>query len=246
MTPDFSRGFLRIPLAVWLSVYCRGALTRRQLQLVSVVIRESWGWRSGDGSVHTWTRPLSSRQLAEATGLAIDHLRRDLQVLIDRGVLRERAGRYQFTSSPALWITTAGESPNVREAAPEWSDATAEEALSNLASKKEQRKQRNVNPPSEGDLSPGGGNSSSPSSLARLQSQSKEAGRRDTVAGRLADVVAAFVGSLSAEEADALRHWADKASVAAVWSALEPAFRLGPVVARQRLRVALAKRVGEL
>jgi hypothetical protein len=245
VTPDYSRGYLRLPLNVWLSVFCRGMLTRRQIQLVSVVIRESWGWRSTDGSVHTWTRPLTTRQFAEATGLSVDHLRRDLQVLLDRGILRERAGRYQFIGAPALWITDATSAPDQRELALKQSEATAEDALSNLASKKDYRKQRNVPGFSEADFSTAGGNSSSRSSLVRPGSQGPVDLAEASPARRLTDVITAFVGPLSQVEADALQLWTYDASVAAVWAAVEPAFRQGPVAGRRRLQALLAKRMSE-
>src|SRR5437870_13702023 len=105
LAPDFRRGYLRVPLTVWQALYCRAPLTRRQLQLVSVVIRESWGWQKPGGEVYRWTRPLTVRQFAQATGLSTDHLRRDLQVLVAQGILREQAGRYQLVPDPGLWKT---------------------------------------------------------------------------------------------------------------------------------------------
>ena len=60
--PDYSRGYLRVPLDLWRALYCRAPLTRRQLQPVSVVIRESWGWQQPGGQVYRWTRPLTPRQ----------------------------------------------------------------------------------------------------------------------------------------------------------------------------------------
>lgn len=128
--PDYGRGFLRVPHAVWMEVYCQAPLTRRQLQIVSVVLRESWGWRAdsregrvtdvNDGSpgsiqkrkgssnaagpgVRLWTRPLTPRAFARATGLSTDHLARDLRDLVSRGILREREGCYQFIGSPKEW-----------------------------------------------------------------------------------------------------------------------------------------------
>jgi hypothetical protein len=98
--PDFRRGFLRIPLGVWLEVYCRAPLTRRHLQLVSVVIRETWGWQRPGGAVYTWSRTLFPRHFAQATGLSTDHIRRDLRDLLARGVLEEQHGCYRFEADP--------------------------------------------------------------------------------------------------------------------------------------------------
>jgi len=102
--PDYGRGYLRVPLAVWLAVFCRAPLTRRQLQLVAVVIRESWGWQRGRGEPYLWTRPLAAARFAEATGLSTDRISRDLRELVDRGVLRESGRCYQFVPDPDVWL----------------------------------------------------------------------------------------------------------------------------------------------
>jgi len=233
MTPDFSRGYLRLPLPVWLAVFCRAPLTRRQLQLVAVVIRESWGWQTATGHVRLWTRPMTTRQFTEATGLAGDHLRRDLRRLIARNVLRENAGRYQFLPDPSQWITLIIPPPKQRSLPPEWLDLNAKMAASNPASKKENRKQRNVTAFSVNEFSTPGDNSSSRSSGAA-------AGISAAAATRLVDVIAAFVGSLSAREAEALRQWIAEAGVAVVWRSLEPSFRLGSVAGRRHLEAILS------
>src|SRR3954470_20469010 len=94
--PNYERGYLRVPLSVWADLYCRAPLTRRQLQLVSAVLRESWGWQLRKGEVRLWTRPLTASHFAAATGLSTDHLARDLRALVARRVLDEREGRYQL------------------------------------------------------------------------------------------------------------------------------------------------------
>lgn len=94
--PDYSRGYLRVPLGVWLSTFCRGTLTRRQRQIVAFVIRESWGWHDRAGRPFAWTRPLRPAAFADATGIAPEHVRRELRALVARGVLAESSGRYTF------------------------------------------------------------------------------------------------------------------------------------------------------
>lgn len=242
MSPDYSHGYLRVPLSVWLAVFCRGSLTRRQLQLAAVVIRESWGWQTGSGQVHTWTRPLSTRQFADATGLSSDHLRRDLHRLIGRGVLNERQGRYQFVAAVDRWITPTSRPQETRGPAPEWPDRPAESALSPLASKKVYTKQRNVAAAPEGEFSTAGENPSSRSSHARPQPQAGAARISATAALRLVEVITAFVGSLSPSDAEALHLWISEDGVASVWSALEPSFRTGAAAGRRRLKAILAFR----
>lgn len=238
--PDFSQGFLRIPHRVWLDLYCRTPVTRRQLQLVSVVLRESWGWQATDGQVHLWTRPLSTRQFAGITGLAVDHLRTDLDHLVERGFLRRRGDRFQLVADAHLWITPARPPRLWRSLPLEWSESGAEGALPNLASKKEKRKKRNVAPSPESDIEAPVENSRSSRRVVSEPFGAAEISA--TAAARLADIVAAFVGSLSPSQAEALRLWIYEEGVAAVWAALEPSFRQGAVVARHRLEQILADR----
>jgi len=101
--PDYASGYLRVPLAVWLGVFCRAPLTRRQLQLVAAVLRESWGWQGRGGGVRTWTRPLSPRHFASLTGLSTDRIARDLRDLVRRGALEERERRYRLVPDVARW-----------------------------------------------------------------------------------------------------------------------------------------------
>lgn len=243
--PDFRRGYLRVPLAVWLTVFCRAPLTRRQLQIVSVVIRESWGWQSRSGEVRVWTRRLASRQLAEATGLSTDHLARDLRLLLDRGVLREQEGRYQFVWDTRLWKSPA-EMPRIRRSvAPNRPHGTANRAATAPDVKIGNIEKRNVAVPTGSDLSTTGENvaatpSFQPTQLAFVRPSFPAPQAAPTTVERLVDVVRAFVGALSVEDVATLRTWAETSNVAAVWAALEPHFRRGPMVARQRLASLLA------
>ena len=70
------------------------------MQLISVVLRESWGWGAKGGGVRLWTRPLSTRRFAEATGLSTDRIARDLRLLVEAGVLLEGEGRYALGGFP--------------------------------------------------------------------------------------------------------------------------------------------------
>jgi hypothetical protein len=73
------------------------------LQVVSAVLRESWGWNGRDGGVKPWTRPLPTRALARLTGLSTDRLKRDVDGLVERGVLFRRGDRYQVVPDPQAW-----------------------------------------------------------------------------------------------------------------------------------------------
>jgi len=243
--PDFRRGYLRIPLAVWLAVYCRALLTRRQLQLVSVVIRETWGWQTRGGDVRLWTRPLTPRQFGELTGLSTDHLARDLRDLVARGIVRVDGERYQFVPDPRLWITPPPPAPEQRPMAPEWWADGAESALGTPGVKTGKIKDRNVPHVTRSDLSPTGDNfrASRPDvRFADAEWPGSDRAPTPPSPERLADVITAFVGTLAPADAEALRAWICEAGNAGVWSALEPAFREGPAAGRRALASRLASR----
>src|SRR4051794_36703740 len=154
--PDYARGFLRVPLDLWVALYCQAPLTRRQLQIVSVVLRESWGWQKKGGQVQLWTRPLSPRQLATLTGLSTDHLSQDLQSLIERGILRQEGRRYQLVPDPQRWITAPARARKPRPAALKLPARTAKTALPVPDVKIEDKKQRNVSLPVDNSLTSAG------------------------------------------------------------------------------------------
>lgn len=231
-TPDYSRGYLRVPLAVWEAVYCRAPLTRRQLQLVSVVLRETWGWQDRGGTVRLWTRPLSTRQFAQATGLSTSRLRRDLQALVDQGILLAQAGRYQFVFPPDRWITARPlAKPGAKTALPnaETAPTIAETALSRRPKDKRKIHKRNGGSP-EHRLSPAGDNSRVPASALPVEE-------------RLIAILVAFVGPLPDGWIARLREWIGREGIAIVWRTLEPALRQGSTAARVALAEQLARRV---
>jgi len=248
LAPDFTRGYLRIPLTVWRAVFCRAPLKRRQLQIVAMVIRESWGWHTRGGEVRTWTRPLTSGDFAEATDLTTDHISRDLRELLARGVLYHHNGRYAFNPGPQLWKTAERPAPNQRSLPLETRRRTAESALAASSLKKPYTKIDNVPAQSVGDFSPTVENPPidvrfTPARLPFEHSLSPIAQASRTApapAERFVAVVAAFVGQLSAGDAAALRTLIARRGVSSVWQALEPALRAGRTKARRQLQTLLA------
>ncbi|HTE20972.1 MAG TPA: replication protein [Armatimonadota bacterium] len=247
-TPDYHRGYLRVPLALWAALYCRAPLTRRQLQLVSVVLRESWGWRQKDGGVRLWTRSLTPRQFSQATGLSTDHLTRDLNELIRRGVLQREGRRYQLVPHPELWITGRLQTtpPQKERPAPPFPRSrAAETTLTPPVLKKGKIRDKNVGLQIESGFSTVGDNSlAAPRASAGDFSfapsafplaPSLGASRALPLADRLMAVVTAFVGPLSPVEINGLRRWIGTVGVGAVWRVLEPGFRRGRQPARRRL-----------
>jgi len=223
--PDFHRGYLRVPLNFWRAVYCRSPLTRRQLQLVSVILRESWGWTRRGGEVQLWTRRLSVRSFADLTGLSTDRLGRDLRALVARGVLRERDGRYQLVPQPELWITPpAAKSapPKARARPPKAPAFPAETAPPAPHTKTAKKRKRNVPVLSRPGLSPAVDNSPAPAVAILLE------------------VIATFAGPLTSREQRALHARIRWQGAAAVWTALEPGLREGPQNGRRWLAAYLA------
>ena len=240
LTPDFApeygRGYLRVPLATWLAVFCQAPLTRRQLQLVAVVIRESWGWQRRGGGPYLWTRPLPSARFAEATGLSTDRIGRDLRALVARNVLRERGGCYQLVPDPAAWLPpAAGEAPRRRPAAPNPSPPSAASALGTGSPKIADRQQTNVAAQrnvAANQAEDGGGSADAAAELHALARERAE---------RFVRIVVGFVGALPAGREAELRRWVARAGVAACWARLEPGFRGGPATAAGFLAGALAE-----
>lgn len=244
--PDYSHGYLRVPLAVWDQIYCRAPLTRRQLQILSWVVRQSWGWQTKSGQVYTWTRPLTPRQLAAATGLSTDHLARDLRTLVACGVLREQGQRYQLVPEVRLWKTSPARVPKARPPAPKPPAAAAETALRPLASKIAKKTYKNVHPPREDDLSRAVDNSPLEQRRTRAAGTSRrrspEGTERVGTADRLASFIETFVGPLPEAKARALRGWIEAEGVVPVWDSLEPVFRQGRVPTRAHLLKLLTAR----
>jgi hypothetical protein len=132
--PDYSRGYLRVPLGVWLSTFCRGECSRRQLQLVAAVMRESWGWHDKEGRPYAWTRPLDAAAFSRLTGISPDHARRELRALVSRGVLAESGGRYRFVpSSERPEVTTEMAATATNPVVPEPGPNTAKDSDTNVA-----------------------------------------------------------------------------------------------------------------
>jgi hypothetical protein len=246
--PDYEHGYLRVPLAVWAALYCRAPLTRRQLQLVSVILRESWGWQTKDGRVYRWTRPLSPRQFSRATGLSTDRLAQDLRALVARGLLREQSQRYQLVADPSLWKTRLTPPPKRRQEGAISAATTAQAALSPPHVKKAKKLKRNVPRSRVGELSPVGENSpdqkASTSDQPARNSTTAPASGAPGVAERLVLVLESFVGPLAPVEVETLRQWVQEAGVVPVWDALEPFFRRGAPATRRQLQTLLRKRNG--
>jgi hypothetical protein len=223
--PDFRRGFLRVPLWVWIEVYCHKSLTRRELQLISVVIRESWGWATSGGGVQLWTRPMSPRQFADATRLPLDHLAHDLTELVARGILLERDRCYQFVPRPQVWLAKSPKSPDIPPKPPAFAEKTATPAGS-YRKDIDTLKKRGVAELSHRE-EPGAAPGRSP------QKESPEE--------LLLHILTTLTGPLSDGEVEQLHLWIMRKGVKRIWQSLEPFIRLGSKQVRSRLKRKLRK-----
>lgn len=222
--PDYQHGYLRLPLGLWLGVVCRGLLTRRQLQLVAVVIRESWGWQTRAGQVQVWTRALTHEQFGAVTGLAREHVSRELKTLLAWGVLRQSGRRYQFEPSPERWHprpVARRQVPQQPLFAPNRSHRGTSLVPPTSDPNKPKTEKRNVAPASADPV-----DSSPPSSTPTSA----------VVVDRFVHIVATYAGRLTPAEVAGLRRWAELAGVGPVYQALAPAFRRGPSAVRAFLK----------
>jgi DNA-binding MarR family transcriptional regulator len=230
IAPDFRRGYLRVPLVVWQRLFCRTSLTRRQLQIVAVVLRESWGWQRRGGEVSLWTRPLTAIQLAERTGLRQDHVRRSVERLVRSGVLDRRpalrGGRYRLVLELIL----------NQPIAPDGVDNAGDNPVEKRVDKPPLLHPKlGRNRPKTGHLAPG-------LKIKNIDKRSSRGGgmRRFSPHDRLLALVQFFVGPLSPHERQRLRRWVKRDGATSIWQELTPLFGRDPQQARVELRRLLA------
>jgi len=100
------RKFVRIKNAV-LELLAASDLTGRELKIVLLVIRESWGWWGGKSN---WTHiRLGPKRIAEGTGLSKGNASQLLQQLLDRNILqindkRRGIGYLSFNEHGDQWF----------------------------------------------------------------------------------------------------------------------------------------------
>jgi hypothetical protein len=97
---------VQIPGSVWDALYCRPRLTRTQLQVISVVIEETF--RNDRGRSRMWTRPLPVPELARVTEHPSHRIARSMRQLVRQGILVERGQRYRLTAEAASWTLPSG------------------------------------------------------------------------------------------------------------------------------------------
>lgn len=222
--PDFSHGYLRIPHAVWREVFCQAALTRRELQLVAVVIRESWGWQGPRRDVYLWSRVLTMHQFSRATGIAPAHVTTLLKRLVARGVLLQRGRSFQFVPDPRRWITHRQRLPERDDRAPKRERNDPEMVAPTSVAKKTKKEKRNVARPSWKRLS-----------TAVDKSHGLDAATAAWLRTHLADLLESLLGPPTPETAQALQTWVEREGLVAVWAILTTALRRPPGEARATL-----------
>jgi len=94
--------YTRIKHEVLENIFTRGLLSKREMQIALLIIRESWGWDSGKSN---WTkRLLSNNYLSEKTGLAKETISREIKRMIEQGkILISENGNYSFNEHLESW-----------------------------------------------------------------------------------------------------------------------------------------------
>ena len=93
--------YTRIKHEVFENIFARGLLNVRELQVISVIIRESWGWDKGKSN---WTkRPLSNKYFVKKTGISKSHICELLQQMILEKKILKKDGYYSFNEHFDQW-----------------------------------------------------------------------------------------------------------------------------------------------
>lgn len=94
--------YTRIKHSVIMDIFARGLLSKREMQIALVIIRESWGWDKGSSN---WTkRKLSNIDLSEKTGLAEETISRELKSMIEqKKILVNEQNFYSFNEHSEKW-----------------------------------------------------------------------------------------------------------------------------------------------
>ncbi len=89
-----------------LELLATAPLTLRQIRIVLLIIRESWGWDAGRSN---WThRILTVNDIAKRTGIHRADVNRELNLLMAQNILHEKDRQYQFNEHQNTWQMTNG------------------------------------------------------------------------------------------------------------------------------------------
>lgn len=98
-------GYTRVHHRV-LALFQLGLLSKREMQICAVVMRESWGWERGNNN---WThRRLQNEDLVELSRMAKTHVSQVLRLLLDDRVIlekdrRENGALFSFNEHAEEW-----------------------------------------------------------------------------------------------------------------------------------------------
>lgn len=97
------REYTRIKHSVLMDIFAEGKLTKREMQVACVVIRESWGWHGGNSN---WTkRQLPHTLIAQLTKIERRNLIKTLRSMLKRNILQKNdEGQYSFNEHPDTWV----------------------------------------------------------------------------------------------------------------------------------------------
>lgn len=94
--------YTRIKHQVLMDIFVKGGLSKREMQIALLIIRESWGWDKGTSN---WTkRVLSNRYISEKTGLAKQTVCVEIKSMMEeQKLLVNESGHYSFNEHPETW-----------------------------------------------------------------------------------------------------------------------------------------------
>lgn len=84
-------------------IFAKGLLRKREIQVVAVIIRDSWGYRAITKNGNWSKDSLKNEDFVKRTGMAKSHISKILRELIESKVISEDHGKYSFNEHFQTW-----------------------------------------------------------------------------------------------------------------------------------------------
>lgn len=108
--PQTENGYTQLANELIDQIFTKGKFSKRESQIIWVVLRESWGWLDKRPKIlkkygkekrkYSVTRhPISYSQFSEKTGIALPHIGETIRDLKARKIMREHHGYYKFNKN---------------------------------------------------------------------------------------------------------------------------------------------------
>jgi len=101
-TGEGIKKYTRIKHSVLMDIFAKGLLSKREMQVAIVIIRESWGWDKGASN---WTKKkLTNVDFVRKTQLKKSHISSLLQrMILENKILVNEENFYSFNEHPDTW-----------------------------------------------------------------------------------------------------------------------------------------------